>query len=120
MSRSLPEWHGKTDDSAVPPRVKDRVSKVSNDCCVECRRPIGGKLRPEFDHIVALVLGGSHREANLQLLCNECHSVKTKRDVKLKARVSSVRQKRIGIKARKRTIPGRRFNGDPIPSKWVE
>jgi hypothetical protein len=31
-----------------------------------------------------------------------------------------VRAKHNGIKRRRRTIPGRKFNGTPIPARWVE
>jgi 5-methylcytosine-specific restriction endonuclease McrA len=42
---------------------------------------IVGKLRPEYDHVSALINGGQHRESNIQLLCSACHKVKTKADV---------------------------------------
>jgi hypothetical protein len=48
-----------------------------------------------------------------------CAKQKTKLDIKLIAKVKRVRAKHLGIKKRKRTIPGKRFNGDPIPSRWV-
>jgi 5-methylcytosine-specific restriction enzyme A len=119
MSRSLPEWIAKRDDDAIPARVKDRVALRALGHCQKCIRLIGGKLRAEFDHIIPLILGGEHRENNLQLLCNECHAAKTVRDVKIKAKVARVRQRHLGIKKRRRTIPSRRFNGDPIPARWV-
>ena len=93
MSRAVPEWIGKTDDTSAPSSVRDRISRKSDDCCVRCSRKIGGKLRPEFDHAVPLILGGQNRESNLQLLCNECHGLKTKLDVKIKAKVARVRKK---------------------------
>ncbi len=99
MSRDVPEWIGKDDDAKIPPRVKDRVAQRAGDCCQTCSREIGGRLRAEFDHIIPLILGGKNREANLQLLCNECHGAKTKRDVKIKAKVARVRRRqKLGIK----------------------
>lgn len=107
MSRALPEWIGKTDDAAIPDRVKERIARAADDCCVRCTRKVGGKLRPEFDHAIPLILGGKHRESNLQLLCHECHGLKTKLDVKLKAKVARVRKKNLGFRPPSR-FPGSR------------
>lgn len=104
--RSTPEWIGKTDDTPIPQRVQDRVCAKSNDACVTCSRRVGGKLKPEIDHTIPLILGGKNRESNLQLLCNECHGLKTKRDVKIKAKVARVRQKDLGI---------RKTSSNPMP-----
>lgn len=98
MSRSVPEWIGKRDDDAIPPRVKDRVAQRSDGCCVKCIRRVTGKLRAEFDHAIPLIVGGKHAESNLQLLCHECHGAKTARDLKLKAKVARVRKRHLGIK----------------------
>ena len=113
MSRSTDEWRGKTDDTAIPPRVKERVARASGDLCVKCDRKVGEKLRPEFDHVTPLILGGQNRESNIQLLCHECHGAKTKLDVKLKAKVARVRTKlSLGIKTAKgRPMPGSRASG---------
>lgn len=100
--RSLPEWHGATDDSPIPPRVKDRIARKVGDCCQKCGRAIGGKLRAEFDHVTPLILGGKHAESNLQLLCSECHSAKSKLDVKLKVKVARVRRRHLGIRPKSR------------------
>lgn len=98
MSRSLAYWQAKHDDQAIPDRVKDRVARKAGDCCQKCTRPIGGKLRAEFDHVIPLILGGRHAESNLQLICNECHAAKTKRDVKIKAKVARNRKRKLGIR----------------------
>lgn len=105
MSRAVPEWIGKTDDAAIPPRVQDRVALKVQDCCRTCGRRVGGKLRGEIDHVIPLILGGQHRETNLQLLCHECHGAKTKLDVKIKAKVARIRKKNLGIKKPSR-FPG--------------
>lgn len=106
--RAVDEWIAKTDDAAIPPRVKDRIARAAEDRCVRCHREIGGKLRPEFDHATPLILGGQHRESNLQLLCNECHGLKTKLDVKLKSRVAKSRKKRLGFEKKTSRFPGAR------------
>jgi 5-methylcytosine-specific restriction enzyme A len=116
--RALPEWIADHDDQAIPPRVKLRIFERHEGRCPKCTRT----LRPgqfAFDHIVALANGGKHCESNLQPLCNSpCHSSKTKADVAEKKERRRRKVKQLGLK-RRRTIPGRRFNGDPIPSRWV-
>lgn len=115
MSRSLPEWIGKTDDAAIPPRVKDRIAQRSGDCCVKCTRKIGGALRTEFDHATPLILGGEHRESNLQLLCHECHRAKSAIDVKIKAKVARVRKKLVLGERKRTSFRGwRKMNGDIV------
>lgn len=109
--RSIPEWIAKRDDDAIPPRIKDRVADRAKGCCQKCGRRIVGKLRAEFDHVIPLIIGGEHRETNLQLLCNECHTGKTALDVKLKAKVARVRQKHMGLKKPRTIRRWRKFNG---------
>ena len=120
MSRSTSEWNPSSDDAAIPARIKDSIARKANDRCQQCTREVGGKLKAEYDHIIPLILGGAHRESNLQLLCHECHSAKTKLDVKIKAKVARVRKKMVlGLKPKfSRPIPGskrsgmrKRFNG---------
>lgn len=114
MSRQVDEWIAKNDDQAIPPRVKDRIALRSEGYCQCCRREVVGKLRAEFDHVIPLIIGGEHRETNLQLLCNECHAAKTKRDVKIKAKASSIRKKHLGIKKPRTMTRWRKFNGEPV------
>lgn len=118
MSRSTPEWIGATDDTPIPRRVRARLFLLANGNCANCRR----KLRPgdawQADHETALVNGGENRESNLQVLCEWCHKPKTVFDIAEKSRVYRKRAKHLGIKPRGRTIPGRRFDGTPIPSRW--
>ena len=92
--RSVAEWVGKNDDTAIPPRVCVRIFERAGRKCECCGRPIVGKLRAQYDHKTALVNGGENRESNLQVLCHECHGEKTKQDVAIKARVY-VRKKRV-------------------------
>ena len=118
MSRAVKEWIANHDDQAIPPRVKLRVFERTNGHCAKCTRQlVPGKW--DCDHVVALVNGGQHRETNLEALCaSPCHSDKTKADTAIKSENYRVRSKSVGVKRRKRTIPGRRFNGDPIPARW--
>lgn len=107
--RAVPEWIAKHDDQAIPAGVKERIARKAEDCCQKCGTPIAGK-RAEFDHVIPLILGGQHRESNLQLLCTPCHAAKTKLDVRLKAKVARVRKKHLGIRpARHQPIASRGF-----------
>lgn len=108
MSRSTTEWMGKNDDVAIPDRVKLRVHFYFGGNCAICTRPA---IPAEYDHIIPLILGGQHRENNIQLLCKPCHAGKTKLDVKLKAKVARVRKRHIGLKKPRTITRWRRFDG---------
>jgi len=97
MPRKLPEWVGASPDSAVPPRVKQRVFVLHNGRCASCTRRLYYK-KWECDHIVAIINGGENREKNLQVLCPECHTGKTAGDVAEKVVVSRIKAKHIGVK----------------------
>jgi 5-methylcytosine-specific restriction protein A len=114
MTRSVEEWRGKTDDSAIPSRVMDRVAQSAERRCQKCGLETVGKLRGQADHIIPLILGGAHRETNLQWLCEPCHKVKSKLDVKLKAKVARVRKRHIGIKKPRTITSWRKFNGTRV------
>lgn len=97
--RSVPEWQGKTDDAEIPPRVKIRiVERAGHRCEGPCHRAFDGKLKPEFDHVLALINGGAHAENNLRAVCHECHSQKSKLDVAAKALTARIRKRHLGIK----------------------
>lgn len=115
--RAVPEWIGKSPDVRIPERVRLRVYMKHNGRCPACTR----KLEDwDCDHIVALANGGEHRESNLQPLCvSPCHSNKTRADVEEKSRTYRIRSKHVRVKRLRRTIPGRKFDGTPIPSRTV-
>ena len=112
--RSIPEWIGKTDDTAPPLRVKLRIFENTGGCCAACKR----KLYPgdvcHYDHIKPLWDGGENRESNLQPLCTWCHLPKTTREAKERAQARRVKAKHLGLKKPKRKISYRRFNGEPV------
>lgn len=111
MSRTVPEWIGKTDDAKIPPRVLERVARKSDGRCVVCTRETGPALPGECDHAIPLILGGQHRETNFQWLCKPCHAGKTKLDVKLKAKVARTGKPRLGIRKPRTITKWRRFDG---------
>lgn len=111
MSRSVAEWIGKDDDTAIPPRVKIRVFDKHDGKCAHCGRSIYGRLLACFDHIIALINGGQNRESNLQLLCSECHAGKTGQDAHTKSVTYKKRIKHLGLKSKRRLIPGSKGSG---------
>ena len=111
MSRTVPEWIGKTDDAAIPARVKLRIYDSAKGRCVVCTNTSDAY---ECDHVIPLILGGEHRESNLQLLCKPCHKLKTKLDVKLKAKVARVRKRHLGLKKPRTIRAWRKFDGTPV------
>lgn len=111
MSRELPEWIGRTDDSAIPDRVKLRVYHKAKGHCAACGLHW---LNGQYDHVIPIILGGANRESNLQFLCVPCHAGKTKLDVKLKAKVARVRKRHLGIKKPRTIRSWRRFDGSIV------
>ena len=105
--RSVPEWIGKTDDAAAPPRVRDRVFIRDGGVC----HLSGRKIRPgeawELEHIIALCNGGENRESNLAPALVLPHRQKTKEDRRMKAKDDRVRKRHLGIKKPSR-FPGSR------------
>jgi len=116
--RSVPEWVGKTPDTAIPPRVRVRVIDAQGGKCAGCNRKLGmcGEAI-DIDHIRALINGGENREANLQALCPMRHAPKTRADVAEKATVARKRAKHLGVKPKRRKMPYRRFDGEIV---WPE
>lgn len=114
MSRAVPEWIGKTDDAAIPHRVRLRVFMRFGGIC----HLSGVQIRPgdqwDCDHIVALVNGGEHRERNLAPALRAEHRKKTAADVKQKSKDYRVRSKHNGIKKPRTIRSWRKFNGEIV------
>jgi len=120
-ARSVPEWIGKTPDSRPPPHVVLRIFETHKGVCHWSKI----KIRPgdhwDCDHVIALINGGENRESNMApILRDKPHKEKTAADVAEKSKVYRKRAKHVGVKRRRRTIPGRKFDGTPIPSRRVE
>ncbi len=114
MTRSVPLWVGKTDDAAIPPRVRLRVFERFGGVCQLSRRKIMAGDAWQVDHIIALANGGTHSEDNLQPVLVDAHKAKTALDVKIKAKVARQKAKHLGIKSNKRSQlsppPGTKFD----------
>ncbi|MGA7809656.1 HNH endonuclease [Bradyrhizobium sp.] len=117
----MSEWIGKTPDASIPARVRLRVfERYGGRCHFSGRRIMAGE-HWDCDHILALCNGGEHREANLApILRGKPHKEKTAADVAEKSRVYRKRANHVGVKRKRRTIPGRKFDGTPIPARWIE
>ena len=103
MTRSVPEWIGKTHDTPIPMRVKFRVfTRCKGACQGNCGRKLTPADKWDCDHIQALINGGENRESNLQVLCSWCHKKKTKQDIKVKAKTQRMAKKHVGIRSRSR------------------
>jgi 5-methylcytosine-specific restriction enzyme A len=97
--RAVPEWIGKTDDEAIPTRVKLRIwSREGGRCSLTGRKIMPGE-KYEFEHRIALCNGGEHRESNIVLvLAGKVHREKTARDVALKSKIQRIRAAHLGVK----------------------
>ena len=109
MPRTTDEWRGKTDDTAIPARVRLRVFETCNGLCGSCQRKLYPGDKWDCDHCVALVNGGEHRESNLRVLCAWCHKSKTRQDIATKSASYKRRLSHAGIKrTSSRPMPGSR------------
>jgi len=110
MTRSVPEWIGKTADTPIPPKVRARVFEAHGGRCHRSGRKIAAGERWECDHVIALINGGENRESNLAPILTQQHRQKTAEDVKLKSKVHRQRLKNIGAWPKsKRPIQSRGF-----------
>ena len=95
MPRSVAAWVGRTDDSAIPPRVRVRVFERCGGKCGQC----GRKIRPgegwTLEHVIALINGGANAEHNLGVTCDWCLPAKNAADVAEKAKVYAVKSKHL-------------------------
>lgn len=114
MSRPVPEWIGKTDNTAAPVRVKARIILAQEGICgCGCGVKLGAAGEAiEFDHTQALINGGENRESNLRALRRPCHKVKTRQDVAQKSTEARKRSKHLGLHKPKSALPGSKG------SKW--
>ncbi|MGE0056261.1 MAG: HNH endonuclease [Hyphomicrobium sp.] len=114
MSRSVPEWIGKTDDAKVPDSVKVRVFERYGGVCYLSGIKIESGMPWELEHILALCNGGQHRESNMAPALVAPHKDKTRADRRLKAKNDRVRKKHLGLKKQRKIARWRKFNGDIV------
>jgi 5-methylcytosine-specific restriction protein A len=112
--RSVPEWQGKTPDSKIPAHVRARVFEAHGGICYLSGRRIRAGEAWQLDHIIALTNGGAHAESNLAPALSEPHRIKTKADVREKAKVARIRKRHLGIKKPRSIRAWRRFSGEIV------
>lgn len=98
MSRSVPEWIGKTDDTKAPPRVRLRIFEREKGICWLSGLKIEPQDKWELHHGVALIAGGENRESNLFPVLRQPHKIETARQMKEKSKVARIKAKHLGIK----------------------
>lgn len=68
----------------------------------------------DVDHVIALCNGGEHRESNMAPALVAPHRIKTKADVREKAKIARIRRRHLGIQKPRTIRQWRKFNGDPV------
>jgi 5-methylcytosine-specific restriction protein A len=112
--RSVPEWIARHDDQAVPRSVKARVFERYGGCCYLTGAKIQVGDRWDVEHILAICLGGEHRESNLAPALVAPHKIKSGLERKLKTKLDRARLRHLGLKKPRRITRWRRFDGSPV------
>lgn len=123
MTRTLEEWHGRTPDTPVPPRVRIRIfERDKGRCQCGCKVRIRPGMAWQTDHIIAIINGGENRESNLRTLLTAHHAPKTAADVAEKSAVYRIKLVHLGMKQSKNPLPGgkrsrqsKKVNGVVVP-----
>lgn len=102
-------------------RVKLEAHQRAKGCCEKCKSGVKLLVGDIFyDHIIPDGLGGEPELTNCQVLCKSHHDEKTRKtDVPAIAKTKRIQLREAGIKKSRRSIPGRKFNGTPIPARWI-
>ena len=93
----------------LTPRAAMELWHQQADSCAECRTHTAFP-RIQWDHVVALCLGGSNDPDNWQGLCAPCHATKTRREAGMRAKADRLAK---GPKQPK----GRKMQARPF-SRW--
>lgn len=113
MTRAVPEWIGKTDDTPPPARVKRRILERHGWLCyltkIDLRAVKASDI--QFDHIKAIINGGENRESNLAPAWKPAHAAKTRKDVAEKSRIAGKVKHHYALENKSgRRLPGCRTN----------
>jgi len=116
MPRAVEKWVGSRHDAKIPDRVRQRVYDDHDGICHACGVHMGGKLW-QLDHVIALINGGKHDEANLAPICMPCHKIKSWLDVGSKSKIAAVKARHTGVKQPVGSIKGKGFPEAPAKEK---
>ena len=115
MSRSVPEWIGKTPDTPAPRRVRARIFAAHGGRCHRTGKLIRAGDAWDLDHVIALINGGENRESNMApILTGKPHKEKTAEDVRIKSKTARMRAKHLGLKKPRTIKSWRRFSGEIV------
>lgn len=99
---------------SMTPLRRARIFDAHGGICHLCGCKIGVGEAWDVEHVIALEISGDDSDDNLAPAHRTCHRAKTAEDAGLIAKARRVHAKHIGAHRPKRTIGGRRFNGQPI------
>lgn len=112
MTRTIPQWQGKTPDTAPPPRVKLRVFQNHDGRCHICKAKILAGDQWDTDHVIRIRDGGKNIEGNIAPAHKRCHARKTASENTQQAVEDRKAKKHLGIKkATSRPLPGTKASG---------
>ena len=77
----------------------------ANGNCAQCALKITPGKRWDIDHVIPLALGGSNEASNLQILCQPCHTQKTRTDLSANAKARRIQIRHLGASRSKRPLP---------------
>jgi 5-methylcytosine-specific restriction protein A len=86
--------------------------------CHICEGKIGVGEAWDVEHPDPLAMTGIDDAMNRKLAHRKCHKTKTADDLANIAKAKRRQRRHIGVKKSGRTIPGRKFDGTPIPARW--
>lgn len=128
MPRAVTEWIATHPDQKIPERVKLRIwAREGGVCYLTGRKIMPGDAR-DFDHKIALINGGQHRESNIFPVLRDKHKEKSKADVAEKATIAAIQAKHIGVKSAparpmqsraKQTKAEKKVKSTATPSKFA-
>jgi 5-methylcytosine-specific restriction protein A len=104
---------------AISRLARTRIYDAADGVCCLCGTGIHAERGVRFiiEHVKPLWLGGADDESNMGPAHHACAFAKTAAEAPVKAKTDRVRARHLGIKKQGRTIPGRRFDGTPVPSR---
>ena len=122
MSRAVPEWRGKTDDTRPPPTVRARVFLAHGGACHLSGRKIGPADKWDLDHVKALCNGGLNIERPTSLPpCATSTARRPAADVGERSKTDRIRAKHLGIHpASEGEDPLARLLSLPVPSPLMQ
>ena len=103
-----------TERRPLSPSQKAQVRARQDHKCAECGKPLEGRV--EFDHVLALALGGANDISNFEALCAKpCHQARTRVTVGMKSKADRARnfqETGHGRLHERKRWPSLKFNGE--------